>query len=119
LKARMTNPERMKLVKLLRKSSQQGKVKIWSLLAECIEKPKRRRVAVNLSRIDRNTKDGDVVVVPGKTLGSGTLTHPVSVAAFSFSQKAKEKVESAGGKCLTIGEILAQNAEGSTVKIIG
>ena len=119
MKVKISNPERLELLRVLRKSSHKGKVKIWSVLAECIERPKRRRVTVNLSRIDRYTKDGEIVLIPGKTLGSGTLTHPVSVAAFSFSEKAREKVESIGGKCLTIREMIAQNPEGSKVKIIG
>jgi len=119
LKGEITNPERLELARSLRKASKGGKVAIWSLLAEYLNRSKRRRVAVNLSRIDRYTADGDIVLVPGKTLGSGILTHPVTVAAFSFSNKARERVEKAGGKCVTIREMMAQNPEGSKIKIIG
>ncbi len=115
----ITNPERLELVRRLHKASQGGKVELWSALAEYIEQSKRSRVAVNLSRINRNTTDGEVVVVPGKTLASGIITHPVTVAAFSFSNKARERVEKAGGRCITISEMIAQNPNGSNVKIIG
>ncbi|MEM3736958.1 MAG: 50S ribosomal protein L18e [Candidatus Bathyarchaeia archaeon] len=119
MKARTTNPERLELIRALRKASQGGKVRIWRVLAEYIMQPRRRRVTVNLSRVNRHTRGGDVVIIPGKTLGSGNINHPVSIAAFDFSAKAKEKIERAGGSCLTINEIVAQIPNGSNVKLIG
>lgn len=84
-----------------------------------LSKPKRRRVAVNLSRINRYTKENDEVIVPGKVLGSGVINHPVKVAAFTFSDKARSKIIKAKGKCLTIPELAEMNPKGSNVKIIG
>ncbi len=114
-----TNPERLKTIRLLRKIARENKAKIWWRIAELLEKPKRRRIAVNLSRINRYTRPGDVAVIPGKALGAGSLNHPVTVAAFSFSDKAKAKIEAAGGKCLTIEELAASNPKGSNVKLLG
>ena len=45
----------------------------------------------------------------GKVLGSGEIAVPVSVAAKSFSEGAKTKIEKAGGKC----ESAAESAESS------
>ncbi|RLI34371.1 50S ribosomal protein L18e [Candidatus Bathyarchaeota archaeon] len=113
------NPERLRTIKLLKKLARKHEAKIWWRLAEFLEKPKRRRVAVNVSRINRYTKPGDVAVIPGKALGAGIIDHPVTVAAFNFSEKAKRKIEAAGGKCLTIEELAEANPKGSNVKILG
>jgi len=119
LTSNYTNPERKRVVKLLKRAGREHKAKIWRMVAELLEKPRRLRVEVNLSRINRHTKPGDVVVVPGKTLSAGVLNHPVTVAAFAFSAKAKAKIEAAGGRCLTIEELVAENPKGSNIKIIG
>ena len=100
------------------KKARENNAKIWLRVAELLEKAKRRRVSVNLSKINRYTEKGDVVVVPGKALSSGLLDHPVTVAAYAFSRKAKEKIENTGGKCLTIKELVESNPKGSHVKIM-
>jgi large subunit ribosomal protein L18e len=74
---------------------------------------------VNISRINRHTKAGDTVVVPGKVLGAGNLDHPVTVAAFKFSKQAKEKILKTGGACVTIEELIERNPKGSLVRVIG
>ena len=44
-----------------------------------------------------HASDGDVIVVPGKVLGTGDLNRKVTVAAFSFSKSAVEKIRNAKG----------------------
>lgn len=114
-----TNPQLRKLMFHLRKSWRAYGARIWLDVAKRLARPRRKRVAVNISRINRYTSDGDVVVVPGKVLGAGTLSHPVTVAAFSFSKSAREKIIQAGGKCISIQELVEHNPKGSGVKIIG
>ncbi len=119
---RKTGPTNIVLRKTIRelyKLSNQYKAPIWRAVAEELEKPRRQRRAVNISRINRYTKEGDVVVVPGKVLGAGTLDHPVTVAAAAFSKTAIEKIKAAGGKVLSILELARENPSGSNVKIIG
>ena len=91
---------------------------IWRAVMEELMKPSRRR-AVNISRINRCTQPGDWVVVPGKVLGSGELDHEVVVAALSFSKSALEKIHRAGGRAISIFELLKEKPDGSNVKIIG
>ncbi|RLF16634.1 MAG: 50S ribosomal protein L18e [Thermoprotei archaeon] len=119
IEVKATNPQLRSLVYFLRKSWRQHGARIWLDVAKRLARPRRRRIAVNLSRINRYTGEGDVVVVPGKVLGFGTLEHPVTVAAFSFSKSAREKIEAAKGKCLSIKELVELNPKGSRVKIIG
>lgn len=118
-KVKATNPELIKLIRFLRKQSRENKANIWREIAERLAKPRRKRIAVNLSRLNRHTQKNEMVVVPGKVLGAGEINHPVIVAAFSFSEKAKEKIKAAKGKCLSFIDLIKKNPKGSNVKIIG
>jgi large subunit ribosomal protein L18e len=118
-KAQPNNPELLSAIRSLRKKARESNAPIWQDVADSLHVSKRRRIAVNLSRLNRHTKAKETVVVPGKVLGSGTLTHPVSVAAFSFSDQARFKIIKAKGKCLSISDLLEANPQGSNVKIIG
>jgi len=118
-KVRATNPELLKLVSSLKKQGRESKAKVWRDIAERLVKSKRRRVAVNLSRLDRYTSRNETVAVPGKVLASGEITHPITVAAFTFSGKAKEKIKAARGKCVSFSDLAKKNPKGSNVKIIG
>jgi len=118
-RTKITNPELLSLIRFLKKKSRENEAMIWRRVAEMLSKPKRRRIAVNVSRINRYTKENDEVIVPGRVLGSGTINHPVKVAAFAFSEQARTKIIKAKGKCLTIPELAEMNPKGSNVKIIG
>ena len=114
-----TNPQLVELIRFLKKQSREQKAPIWKAVAEKLAVSRRRRIAVNISRINRYTEKNETVVVPGKVLGAGELNHPVTVAAFTFSETAKQKIKKAKGKCLTIPELVKKNPKGSNVKIIG
>jgi large subunit ribosomal protein L18e len=60
-----------------------------------------------------------MVVVPGKVLGTGEIGHSVTVAAFSFSNRAREKIEGARGRCVSFVDLIKKNPKGSNVRIIG
>ena len=81
------------LIRELKRQSSQQKVQIWRRIADDLQKPTRRRRIVNLSRLDRYTKENEVVVVPGKVLGSGELNHKLTIAAYNFSEQALEKIK--------------------------
>ncbi|MGB9959580.1 MAG: 50S ribosomal protein L18e [Candidatus Bathyarchaeales archaeon] len=118
-KAETTNPQLIELINFLKKHSRESKAEIWESIAESLEKPRRKRIAVNISRLNRFTEKNDVVAVPGKVLGAGEINHPITVAAFTFSEKAKEKITKAKGKCLSLSELAKKNPKGSNIKIIG
>jgi large subunit ribosomal protein L18e len=109
----------IKLIRSLKEGSRENKAGIWRDIADCLLRSRSRRIAVNLSRINRYTKDGESIVVPGKVLGAGTIEHPINVAAFAFSEQAQSKILKAKGKCLTIPQLMEKNPKGSGVKIIG
>lgn len=114
-----TNQQLKELVKDLKSESYKQKAAIWRRVALDLEKPTRSRRVVNLSRLNRFTKENEIVIVPGKVLGAGALNHGLTIAAFAFSQSAKEQIEGANGKCITIQELVKQNPSGKNIKIIG
>jgi len=113
-----TNPQLIQLIKQLKKESKEKEAPIWLDVAEQLSQPRTQRAAVNLSRISRNTKKNETVVVPGKILGTGTIDHAITVAAFNVSDKAKAKLEAAKAKYLSIPELLEKNPKGANIKII-
>ncbi|MDI6702397.1 50S ribosomal protein L18e [Methanothermobacter wolfeii] len=113
-----TNPNLLKLIRNLRKKSSQEGAAIWKDVARRLERPTRRRAAVNLSKINRHSDENETVLVPGKVLGSGSLDHSVQVVALSFSKAARDKIERAGGECLTLGSVVEENQAIKNIKII-
>ncbi|HDJ89663.1 MAG TPA: 50S ribosomal protein L18e [Thermoprotei archaeon] len=113
-----TNIHLRLLISFLRRKSRENGAKIWRTVAEYLEKPTRKRVEVNIWKINKYTIEGDTVVIPGKVLGYGSLNHKVTVAAWKFSKKGREKILKAGGKILTIDQLIEINPKGSNVKIL-
>ena len=118
-KVKATNPELIELSRFLKKQSNANSAKIWRSVAELLVKAKRRRVTVNVSHLNRCTRKNETVAVPGKVLGAGRINHPIKVAAFTFSEKARTKITAGKGKCLSFFELVKKNPKGSNVKIIG
>ncbi|MEE9409762.1 MAG: 50S ribosomal protein L18e [Candidatus Heimdallarchaeota archaeon] len=113
-----TDPNMIELINTLKKKSTESNTSLWKTIAEKLEKPRRQRAATNLSKINRYTKENDVVVVPGSVLSSGELKHSVTIAAIKFSETAKEKIQIAKSKYLTINELLNSNIKPNKIKII-
>lgn len=118
LMKRKTNPNLVRLIDELLKASAMNDAPIWKDIAERLAKPKRLYAEVNVSKIQRYANEGETIVVPGKVLGGGKITKAVTVAALSFSETAKKKITEAGGKCITIRELIETNPSGSGVRIM-
>lgn len=113
-----TNIVIRRLVRELRKASNQYGARIWDYVADLLERPSRNQVAVNLSKVNRYSHQGGYVIVPGKVLGSGVLKKPVTIAAVSFSKRAVERIREAGGSAISIAELLKTNPQGSNLRVI-
>lgn len=114
-----TNPVLRDMISELKKRSIEQNVNIWKRVAIDLEKPSRQRRVVNLSRINRYTKDNEIIVVPGKVLGSGQIDHKLTIAAFQFSDGAKDKLEKMGATIVPLLELSKENAKGRRIRIIG
>lgn len=110
-----SNIQLSRLIVMLRKKNKD----IWSRVANDLEKSTRSRREVNLSRIERNAAAGEILVVPGKVLADGRIDKKIEIAAFRFSAGAKQKIEKAGGKTMTIEQLVSKNPEAKGVRIIG
>ena len=69
--------------------------------------------------MNRYAPEGATILVPGKLLGSGELTNGHTIAAYSVSNGAREKIEAAGGRFMTYGELMNENPSGTGVVILG
>lgn len=114
-----TNPLLGELIRELKRRSNGQSVNLWRRIAIDLEKPTRQRRAVNLSKINRYTKDNEIVVIPGKVLGSGILEHKLTISAYQFSEQAKDKIQKAGAKIVSLLELSKEKPDGKGIRIIG
>ena len=91
-----TNPNLIELINKLYEQSRNEDAAIWKDVAQ---------------RLD------ETILVPGKVLSNGDLENKVDVVALKFSAKAQEKIENAGGECISIDEIMDKNPKGSNIRI--
>lgn len=94
------------------------KKKDWFPIAAILSGPRRKRIAINLDRIDSETKEGDTVVVPGKVLSQGEIYKKVRIAALGFSQDAKEKLLKAKCEVVSLSEEIKKNPLAKGIKIL-
>jgi len=113
-----TNILLRKLADQLEKTGKKNDSKVWIKVAEILRKPTRSRIEVNLSKINRYARENEMIIVPGKVLGGGTLDKKVTIAAFSFSREALEKIKKSGSKALTLQEAMRLNPKGSNTRIL-
>jgi len=92
---------------------------IWKAMAKKLGKAVRRRQTVSIGHISKNVKKGEIALVPGKVLSDGELTQKITISALKFSDSAFEKVNKAGGKAISIAELVKQNPKGKGVRVIG
>ncbi len=89
-------------------SAEQKHGKVWGRVEELLSVPSRERVSVNIYRINKSTKEGDVVVVPGKVLSTGQMDHKVSIAALDYSAAAAEKMAKSGCGMVDLKSMIGQ-----------
>jgi large subunit ribosomal protein L18e len=113
-----TNPIIATMIEDIRNRGYREKIPFLIKLADEMETPKRQRAEVDLSKLNRVCKENETIVVPGKVLSSGILKKPLRVAAASFSMAAIDGIQKAGGKVLSIEELVKENPKGTNVRIV-
>jgi large subunit ribosomal protein L18e len=103
----------------LRKAFKKTKAPIWRALQEELEGPRAIRCEININRLDQVTMANEVVAVPGKVLGTGTLGHKLTVCAFSMSEGAAKKIIDSGGSVVTFDNLINMHPNGKGVRIVG
>ena len=115
----MANQIVTQMARDLKKASVKNDAPIWSKLAEYALKPSVAKRFINVNRINQLTKDGDTVVFPGKVLGTGNISHKITLYSFSISNTAATKIQEAGGKIINHSDIIEQNPTGKGVVLLG
>ena len=108
----MKNELLTQLVSDLKTLSIKENVKIWKNVAENLEKPTRQKREVDVTKIAKNLKKGEIAVIPGKVLGKGKVEG--EIAAYQFSETART-----GNKTLTIRELMKKNPKGNKCRVMG
>ncbi len=90
----------------------------WAIISNVLSSPRKNKVEKNLDEINKESKDGENIVVPGKVLSMGELDKKIKIIAFGFSKNAEEKILKAGGKISTILDEIKKNPEAKGVKIL-
>ncbi len=116
--SKKTDPRMPALVSALREQAFQEDAPIWKDIAKRFESPRQNYAEVNISKLNRHSAADEVVLVPGKVLGAGEIGHSVTVGALGFSASAKDKIAGAGGKLMTIEELMVENPSGSGIRIL-
>ena len=106
------------MIKDLKQASKKNEAPIWSRLAKLAIKPSARKI-VNLTRINKTTKDNDVLFVPGKVLGTGNISHKIILSSFSISTTAAKKIIQTGGTIMTYSDMIKKYPTGKGVMIFG
>jgi large subunit ribosomal protein L18e len=114
-----SDPNLVALIDSLKKASREKGTEIWRDIALRLEKPSRNWAEVNLSKLELFANEGDIIVVAGKVLGAGDINKKLTVAAYKFSASAARKIEDAGGRKLTIPELVRETPSGRDVRIMG
>lgn len=117
LKLLRKNPELVNIILRLKEIAINNNSDFWKKVASQLEKSHRKRLVVNIYKIDKLSKDSEIVVIPGKVLGTGELSKPLTVAAYLFSHTAFGKISSKGS-CLSLLELAEKNPKGEGLKII-
>lgn len=102
----------------LEKAGKRNNALIWKRVAFMLSKPSRKRVEVNLNRLESVGNAGEVLLVPGKVLGIGNVTKKFKVAALRFSKSALIKMQKAGIEAVPIAKLVQDNPKGSKVRLI-
>ena len=115
----MVNQIVLHMIKDLKQASKKNEAPIWSRLAALAIKPSTSRRVVNLARISKTTKENSILFVPGKVLGTGSISHKITLCSFSISTTAAKKIIQTGGKIMTYSDMIKKYPTGKGVIIFG
>ena len=116
---RKSNSTLVKTIVELKEASRKNEAPLWRSIANRLEGSSRNWPSVNVSKLEYNVNKNGKAIVPGKLMGTGIVTKKMTIAAYSFTDSAKEKIQSAGGKCLTYNEMIKATPKGTDVMVIG
>ena len=106
------NPEMVETIRAAKKKEK------WIKIAGILSGPRRKMPSLNLTEIDKGSKEGDTIVVPGKVLSQGEINKKIKVVALGFSEKAREKLMKSKSDPTTISEEIKKNPDAKGVRVL-
>ncbi len=94
------------LLKLDEASKRKEYGPFWKSIYKRVYVSRRRRISVNVSKINEYSKEGDNIIVPGKVLSQGKMDHSINITAISFSEEAKKKLKDSDSKTLSLDDMI-------------
>lgn len=95
----------------LRKISNKTGNGVFKAVADILSGPASQKAQVNLGKLEKLTKDGDKVILPGKVLSDGVFSRKITIVGFNASQRAIEKLEKTGSKFIKIKDYIANKPD--------
>jgi large subunit ribosomal protein L18e len=111
-----TNIHKQKLMEELKNHSIKENSKFWKRIAKELDKPTRRMREINIEKLNKHTKSNEIIFVPGKVLSIGEMDHKITLAAFAYTESAKEKLKD---NIISIQDLIKKDPKGKKIKIIG
>lgn len=105
-----TNKELAKLINQIKKINIE--------CARYLALPSRSSLELNLDEIDKKTKEGDKVLIPGKVLGSGIVTKKIKIVALKFSGNSLKRLRESNCESILLTEEIKKNPELKDLKLL-
>ena len=112
-----TDPMTVEMISKIEGNIEKTGSKFWKRILKEINKKSQAKRIVNISHVNKQTKKGDSIIVPGKLLGDAELDKEITITYFNASASAEEKMKKA--KVISLQELLKKNPEGKGVRILG
>ena len=109
---RKTNVELVKTIIVAKKNDN------WKEIGEILSGPRRNLKNINLEEIDKKSKEGEIIIIPGKVLSQGKINKKLKVVALGFSERAKEKLLKTKNEVSNIIEEIKKNPKAKGIKIL-
>ncbi len=109
---RKTNSQLVKTIIAAKKNER------WQGVASIISSPRRQRINLNIEQIDKQSKEGEIILIPGKVLSQGEMNKKIKIIALEFSEKAKEKLLKSKCEVSYIIEEIKKNPNAKEIKLL-
>ena len=109
---RKTSQELVETIRAAKKN------KNWLEVAGIFSGPRKKRKNLNLEEIDKLSKEGEIIVVPGKVLSQGEINKKIKIVALGFSKKAEEKLLNSKCEAVYIKDEIKKDPEAKGIRIL-
>jgi len=108
----MKNEQLQLLIKEMKTKAIQEKLPFWKRIATDLEGSTKNMKVVNVEKIDRVVREGEIAVVPGKVIGDAKSNR--EIVAYKFSQTVKKN-----NKTLNFMDLMKKNPKAHKCRIVG